>query len=143
MTGRRELDTERRNVPGALVSRLVLTATVPLPRYVRARYRQEFLAEMYGMSRSARSQLACDLVLHSIALRSAIRASTASPEPATPTLPSASPLRCRLASHRWVMHATPDGTRFRRCARCGKDKYDGSAGPMDGFMAANPFGGGF
>jgi hypothetical protein len=98
---------------------------------------------MYGMTRAARTRHAVDLLLRCFALRFAIRAPTATAESTARTAARATPLRCRLANHRWVTQSTTDGARFRRCARCGTDKYDGSAGPMDGFMAANPYGSGF
>jgi hypothetical protein len=42
------------------------------------------------------------------------------------------PLFCRLnLKHRWEMQSTTDGGRFRRCARCGKDKFDGTSGGGD------------
>jgi hypothetical protein len=110
---------------------------------VRARYRQEFLAEMYGMTRRARTRHSLDLLFRSVALRFAVRSSTGIAVPTTATPRSAIPARCRVGNHRWVMRCTTDGARFRQCARCGKDKYDGSAGPMDSFMAANPFGAGY
>jgi hypothetical protein len=39
--------------------------------------------------------------------------------------------------------STTDGARFRRCTRCGKDKHDGTLGPMDTMGAANPYGVGY
>ncbi|WP_167552360.1 hypothetical protein [Leifsonia xyli] len=32
------------------------------------------------------------------------------------------PLLCRLNRHRWHTETTPDGGRYQRCIRCGKDK---------------------
>lgn len=34
------------------------------------------------------------------------------------------PLLCRLNLHAWKVNSTEDGQRFRRCQRCGKDKFD-------------------
>ena len=31
---------------------------------------------------------------------------------------------CRLNLHSWHVMSTEDGQRFRRCKRCGKDRYD-------------------
>jgi hypothetical protein len=48
------------------------------------------------------------------------------------TTPSSTPLLCRLnVKHHWVMQSTEDGARFKRCTRCGKDKYDGGRGSGD------------
>jgi hypothetical protein len=42
------------------------------------------------------------------------------------------PLLCRLnVKHHWAMESTADGGRFRRCTRCGKDKFDGAGGGAD------------
>lgn len=116
--------------PGAIARHIARAATVLLPRYVRARYRQEFVAEMYGMSRSARARHAVGVLSRSWALRMAIRAPAGSSQLTAPTA-SARPLRCRLRWHRWRMRSTTDGARFRRCARCGKDKFDGASGGAD------------
>lgn len=32
------------------------------------------------------------------------------------------PLLCRLRRHRWQTETTPDGDRYQRCVRCGKDR---------------------
>ena len=52
------------------------------------------------------------------------------------------PLGCRLNLHHvWERRSTPDGGRYRRCARCGKDKFDGPAGSGDWAGGGSAFGG--
>jgi hypothetical protein len=54
-------------------------------------------------------------------------------------------LRCRVNLHHWVDARTPDGHRYRRCDRCGKDYPGGYVttvdliGPPGGGIAGNGF----
>jgi len=42
------------------------------------------------------------------------------------------PLTCRFGWHKWVGRSTADGTRYMRCARCGKDNDQGRPHPSAG-----------
>lgn len=41
-------------------------------------------------------------------------------------------LACRFGWHKWVTRSTEDGTRYRQCARCGKDADPGNPHPAAG-----------
>jgi hypothetical protein len=86
---------------------------------VRDRYRQELLADMYGMSRHTQTAYTLGVLSHIWALRAAVVADA----PGISEVPMARrPFTCRMNLHHvWRWHYTADGTRYRRCARCGKD----------------------
>jgi hypothetical protein len=111
---------------GPVPSRLVRLATRALPAgQLRERYRQEFLAELYGLSRSGQTGYAIRVLTRSPALRSAVcTVRTALPEVAmTPSVRK--PLLCRThLHHRWAPARNPDGENYLRCRRCGTDLYD-------------------
>ena len=122
---------------GARVVRAV-TRTLPAGP-VRDRYRQEFLAELDGLDRIAKTLFILGVVSRAFALRAAVRsphASAGSPTTARP----AKPLLCRTGlHHRWRTYLNPDGEPYRHCIRCGADRYDGmgkdnSAGNLAGNM---------
>ncbi len=105
----------------------VQAATRLLPGSTRDRYRQEFLAELYGLGRARQLHHALGVLSRSWALRAAIN---------TPTEATAAdleivfprrrgPLSCRLnLRHRWATLRTEDGKPYLRCQRCGKDETD-------------------
>src|SRR5262249_27134453 len=112
---------------GYLPRHTVQVATRVLPGATRERYRQEFLAELYGLSRARQLRYAFGVLSRSWALRAAIN---------TPTEATAAdmeivfprrrrPLYCRLIRHYWVDLSSDDGSsRYRQCARCGKEAND-------------------
>jgi hypothetical protein len=81
---------------------------------------------LFGMPRNRQFKHAALIALSAFALRSAVAGAPPTTVEAAMSRPTMSrPLRCRLnLSHRWVRGTTEDGGRFRRCARCGKDKTD-------------------
>jgi hypothetical protein len=106
-------------------------ATRVLPGSTRDRYRQEFLAELYGLGRARRLHHTAGVLSRSWALRTAIN--TASEEAAADmeiVFPRhRRPLSCRLnLRHRWATLRTEDGKPYLQCQRCGKDETDIFAG---------------
>lgn len=111
----------------------VVTATLALPRgAARARYRQEFLAELHFLDTSAAQiRFSAGILSRAWALRRALTEENPMHQNALPR----TPLLCRLnVRHQWHTEAAEDGTRFRRCRRCGKDSS--SSGPGSGDWAA-------
>ena len=106
----------------------VQVATRVLPGATRDRYRQEFLADLYGLSRSRQLRHAAGVLSHAWALRAAINtpsdATAADMEIVFPRHRRRS-LYCRLIRHYWVDRSSGDGSsRYRECARCGKEAND-------------------
>jgi len=97
----------------------VAGATVALPRGPRRdRYRQEFLAELHFIDSSAQLRFSVGILSRAWALR---RALTQEGTMITDALPR-TPVLCRLnVHHQYRLTSTEDGTRYRRCRRCGKD----------------------
>lgn len=94
----------------------VRSASLPLPSEDRWRYRQEFLAELYGMTPAEQLHHAAGVLSRVWTLRIAL----AEPErllvqEATMT----KPWRCRLHLHRWRFERDYQGQRYRECIRCG------------------------
>lgn len=107
----------------------VLTATWVLPRGLsRARYRQEFLAELHVIDTSTQLRFSVGILSRAWALRRALtEEGTMLPD----TMPR-TPLLCRLhVHHQWGTATTADGARYRRCRRCGKDHPSTGGGPGD------------
>jgi hypothetical protein len=103
----------------------------------RDRYRQEFVAELYGMRRGRQVRHALGVLSRSFALRRAVTGAPTSlaSEVAVTALARKNPLRCRLnIRHKWQEQRNPEGQHYFRCARCGKDRYDmdGGGGPNIG-----------
>jgi hypothetical protein len=107
----------------------VVTATAVLPRGpLRSRYRQELLAELYFIDGSAQFRFSVGILLRAWALR---RALTEEGTVFHDTMPH-TPVPCRLnLHHQYQMTSTEDGSRFRRCRRCGKDDPRSGSGPGD------------
>ena len=107
--------------PSAVATHLVTMAARTLPATHRSRYRQEFIAEMYGLPRSHQIRHALQVLALAWALRSALDRRSA------PSLGEAMrqprvPLLCRAnLRHTWRTFRTEDGGRYRACATCGKD----------------------
>jgi hypothetical protein len=88
-----------------------------LPAGSRDRWERELVAELYGLSRREQLRHTLGVVTRVVALRSA---AMASPDPAAVVVVH-TPVRCVLRRHSWRVLVTEDGTRYRRCRRCGKD----------------------
>jgi hypothetical protein len=113
----------------------VQVATRVLPGSTRERYRQEFLAELYGLGRARQLRHAFGVLIRSWALRAAINtpseAAAADMEIVFPR--RRRPLFCRLnLRHRWGTVRTEDGKPYLRCQRCGKDETDMFGGTKSG-----------
>ncbi|HET6652883.1 MAG TPA: hypothetical protein VFH10_09595 [Nocardioides sp.] len=129
------------NRPAIAARCAVVTATLVLPRgSSRTRYRQEFLAELSFIERSA-SQLrfSVGILSRAWALRRALTEENTMIHDAVPR----TPLLCRLhVHHQWHTETTEDGARYRRCLRCGKDHPSQGSGPGDWAAPVQMGGGG-
>jgi hypothetical protein len=109
-------------------------ATRVLPGATRDRYREEFLAELYGLVRARQLRHALGVLSRSWALRAAINtpseATAADMEIVFPR--RRRPLSCRLNRHRWATFRTEDSKPYQRCQRCGTDETDiwGATSPV-------------
>lgn len=102
---------------------------------IRERYRQELIADMYGVSPRAQTTHTLGVMTHIWALRAAVGAN--SPTVSEVTMPRRRPLACRTNLHHvWRTYSTEDGSRYRRCVRCGKDHSDVGNGPADAYFPA-------
>ena len=101
--------------PDFWVRHMLALAVWALPAAQRTRYRQELLAELYGLSRQQQYASAWSVVTHVLALRSAV--SDLSDGKDT-TMRNKTPLMCRVHHHAWHVFSTEDGERFQRCSRC-------------------------
>jgi hypothetical protein len=123
-------ETPQLTRPALVPSLLVALATRVLPGGSRrTRYRQEFQAELYGMTPGRQTAHALGILASSWSLRSA----TADPRREGRSMLiilRTKPLLCLLnIRHRWKLQSTSDGYRYRRCARCGKDRMEYPYGP--------------
>ena len=104
---------------------------------VRDRYRQEFLAELHGLRRTARLVFVLGIASRACALRVAVRGTA----PAVEVEPARrrKPLLGRTGlHHRWRTVVNPDGEPYQRCARCGEDRSGGmSTKDFAGSVAGN------
>jgi hypothetical protein len=113
--------------PTWLASWAVRSASVPLPSEHRYRYRQEFLAELYGMTPAEQLHHAAGVLSRVWTLRVALT------EPAR-LMPKeaamAKPWRCRLRLHRWQRLRNPQGGWYRECRGCGKQRVSSGGGQV-------------
>ena len=108
----------------------VRSASLPLPSEHRYRYRQEFLAELYGMTPSEQLHHATGVLSRVWTLRVALN----EPERLiSKEATMAKPLRCRLRLHRWRIEKDYQGQRYRECVRCGAVSGGSSSLPYGGF----------
>jgi hypothetical protein len=112
-------------LPARLPSLLIALGGRVLPGGSRrTRYRQEFLAELHGMSPRRQTVHALQIVASSWSLRSA----TSDPHRERKTMTGilrSKPLMCLLnVRHHWAVESGPDGERYERCTKCGKDRMD-------------------
>jgi hypothetical protein len=94
----------------------VRSASLPLPAEHRWRYRQEFLAELYGMTPSEQLHHASGVLSRVWSLRVALT------EPARLMSTEASMAkhwRCRLRLHSWRIEKDFQGKQYRECRHCG------------------------
>lgn len=113
--------------PGPFSSAAVRLAARALPGGpVRARYRQEFLAELYGLDPGRCRRHALGVLSRCYALRANVGTSPRLPaHMSLGPLAARRPLLCRVnVHHKWRQESTSDGQRYTRCARCGKDGID-------------------
>ena len=105
----------------------VRSASLPLPADYRHRYRQEFLAELYGMTPAEQRRHAAGVLSRVWTLRVALtEPERLLREEAT----MAKPWRCRLHLHRWRFERDYQGQRYRKCVRCGA--ISGGSTPLPG-----------
>jgi hypothetical protein len=111
--------------PALWPSGVVRLSARALPRGpIRERYREEFLAELHGMTRRRQTRHSAGILSRAWALRMAVttQGRLAGGTEDVTTRTSTRPLLCRLnLHHAWRTRSTEDGARYRRCARCGKD----------------------
>jgi len=103
----------------------VRSASLPLPSEHRYRYRQEFLAELYGMTPAQQRHHASGVLSRVWTLRVALTApQRLMPKEAT----MAKPWRCRIGMHRWQRLRNPEGGWYRECRGCGKQRFGTGGG---------------
>ena len=106
-------------------SLVVRSASLPLPSEQRYRYRQEFLAELYGMTPAEQRHHATGVLSRIWTLRVALT----EPERLThKEAAMAKPFLCRIGRHRWQRLRNPEGGWYRECRGCGRQR-DGIGGP--------------
>ena len=92
---------------------------------IRDRYRQEFLADLHGMTGREQARYAVAVLAHAIPLRIAVRIGYRRPltKGSDMVIRPHRPILCRLnLHHHWHTEFTSDGARYQRCTRCGKDE---------------------
>lgn len=92
----------------------------------RERYRQEFGAELHGMSRAAQLCHAAGLLAQALALRSALGAhlpdgSTTQEDIMFRLTTLWGRLLCLLNQHRYEVRYSDDNEPYQRCTRCDRD----------------------
>jgi hypothetical protein len=103
---------------------------LPLPGADRWRYRQEFLAELYGMTPAEQLHHASGVLSRVWTLRAAL----SEPDRLLPKETTmAKPWRCRLHLHRWRIERDYQGQRYREGIRCGAISDPSSPLPGGGF----------
>lgn len=130
MTDDQSIPSQR---PRRLAAWTVSAASRGLPRGpVRDRYRQEFLAELYGMDSGRQMAHAMHIALALVPLRTAVRQNQLSTPEVLMTTTATRPLLCVLNLHHvWHLEHTEDGGRYVHCLRCGKDRSGGGSGSGD------------
>jgi hypothetical protein len=126
--------TSQAGRPTWWASLAVRSAALPLPPAHRWRYRQEFLAELYGMTPAEQRHHASGVLSRVAALRVAL----GEPERLmNKEATMATPWRCRLRLHRWQRLRNPEGGWYRECTGCGRQR-SGIGGPGGGVGAGTP-----
>jgi hypothetical protein len=122
--------------PAWWASLVVRWAALPLPSEHRYRYRQEFLAELYGMTPAEQRHHAAGVLSRVVALRVALS------EPDRLLYKEAAmakPFLCRIGRHRWQRLRNPEGGWYRECRGCGKQRH-GIGGPSSSGGTTLPMG---
>jgi hypothetical protein len=109
---------------------VVRSASLPLPSEHRWRYRQEFLAELYGMTPAEQRRHASGVLSRVWTLRMAL---TEPERLLRKEATMAKPWRCRLRLHRWRIQKDYRGQRYRECQRCGAVSSGTTMLPGGGF----------
>jgi hypothetical protein len=119
-----EREAPRPRIPAVVPSLLIALGGRVLPGgSARERYRQEFTAELYGMTPRRQTAHALQIVVSSWALRSATRHPREGKTMVN--ILRRKPLLCLLnVRHDWETQSSPDGERYQRCSRCGKDRME-------------------
>ena len=110
--------------PGPVARAGIALAVRCLPRRERARYRQEFLAELHALPPSTQLLLTAGVLSHVLALRAALGAVPSSiEEGGMRKSPFWRSFRCHvLRWHDWTTFTNPDGERYRACSVCDTDE---------------------
>jgi hypothetical protein len=104
----------------------VRSASLPLPSEHRWRYRQEFLAELYGMTPAEQRRHASGVLSRVVALRVAL----SEPEQLlSKEITMTKPFLCRIGRHRWQRLRNPEGGWYRECRGCGTQRSGLGGGP--------------
>ena len=117
--------TSQAGQPTWSASMVVRSASVALPSEHRYRYRQEFLAELYGMTPTEQRHHASGVLSRVWTLRAALAA------PGWLTAKEAAmakPWLCRIGRHRWQRLRNPEGGWYRECRGCGKQRFGTGGG---------------
>jgi hypothetical protein len=114
--------------PAWWASWAVRSASLPLPSDHRSRYRQEFLAELYGMTPSEQLHHAIGVLSRVWTLRLALNgpARLLAQEAAKAKL-----WRCRVRVHRWQSQHNSEGGWYRECLGCGEQRAGTGGGGLD------------
>ena len=107
-------------------SLMVRSASLPLPSEQRYRYRQEFLAELYGMTPAEQRHHAAGVLSRVWTLRMVLS------EPARLARKEAAmakPWLCRIGRHRWQRLRNPEGGWYHECRSCGKQRRSPGTDP--------------
>jgi len=110
------IDPTRSAQPTWWASLAVRSAALPLPAEHRNRYRQEFMAELYGMAPPDQLRHAAGVLSRVATLRLALV------DPGrhlTKEAAMAKRWRCRFRLHRWQTKRGPTGQPYRECRYCG------------------------
>jgi hypothetical protein len=116
--------------PTRWASWAVRSASLPLPSEHRWRYRQEFLAELYGMTPSEQRHHATAVLSRAWTLRMAL---TAPARLMSKEAAMTKSWRYRLRLHRWQRLRNPEGGWYRECLECGKQDDTSSRGGPNTF----------
>jgi hypothetical protein len=120
---------------------LIAISVAVLPRSARPRYGQEFIADLYGLSRREQAGYTIHVLAGCVPLRLAVRSAgsaTSVQGGIEMTSRQRRPLRCRVNLHHdWHTESAEDGTRYARCRRCGKDATGPVTTSHEGDVAAH------
>ena len=109
--------------------RIVELAARMLPAEQRQRYALEFIAELYGMTRSQQIRHSTQVLTHAWILRSVLSAASPTTIEDGIMIPTTRrPFPCLLWIHRWHWVSAEDGGRYQCCLRCGRDRTDSPGG---------------